>query len=88
MALVPGYDCFAKWFVPRNDFVIGPQDKQLALRVDLGHEHPGIKMNLEPIATVCQHRSALGFMPVRSLKLDPFSPFNNKLTALIDRHGR
>jgi hypothetical protein len=55
MALVPGYNCFAEWFVPRNDFVIGRQDKQLALRVDLGPEHPVMKMNLEPIATICQH---------------------------------
>jgi hypothetical protein len=87
MALVPDYDCFAARFVPRNDFVTGSQDKQLALPVDLGHERPVINMKLEPIATVCQYRSTFGSMPVRSEKLDPFAPFNNKLAALIDRHG-
>jgi len=87
-ALVPSYNCFAEWFVPRNDLVGGAQENQLALRVDLGHEHPVLKMNLEPIATVRQYRSTFRSMAVQSVQFDPVGPLNNKLATLIDRHGR
>jgi hypothetical protein len=61
--------------------------QQLALRVDLNGRHTVVEMNLEPIATVSQYHSTFGSMPVRSLQLYPV-PFNDKLTALLDRDSR